>query len=187
MSTAHAQAEPIAFSSLGAQVQGRKSAAASCRCRPPAAALWALTAVRLPVQAHPGLMAASMPWLGGRDFKRLCAWMPHAVVALMLARGWGAGRVTIGRDGLPRLHYRPDKHDRESMMQVTAAGYWPGDQVTECASKQWLAACHAAASGQRLATLRRMQPACTAGVKAFNTGSMTHASVDLTPPEHCSV
>ena len=67
-------------------------------------------------------MAASMPWLGGRDFKRLCAWMPHAAPALVLARDQGAGRVTIGRDGLPRLHYWPNKHDRESMVQVTTAG-----------------------------------------------------------------
>ena len=154
-------------------------------CEAASVGLIAVTAVRVPVQAHSGLMAPSMPWLGSRDFKRLCAWMPHAAVALVLARVRGTGRVTIGRDGLPRLHYWPDKHDRESMMQVTAAGCWPGDQVTECASEQWLAACHAAASGQRLAMLRKMQPACTAGVRAFNTGSMTPASVDLTPPEHC--
>ena len=81
-----------------------------------------MTAVRVPVQAHPGLMVASMPWLGGRDFKRLCAWMPHAAIALVVTRDGGAGRVMIGRDGLPRLHYRPDRHDQESMMQVTAAG-----------------------------------------------------------------
>ena len=87
------------------------------------------------MQAHPGLTAASMPWLDGQDFKRLCAWMPHAASAV-LARDRCAGRVTIGHDGLPRLHYWPDKHDRESLMQVTAAGCWPGDQVTECASEQ---------------------------------------------------
>ena len=67
-------------------------------------------------------MAASMPWLDGQDFKRLCTWMPYVAVTLVLTRDRGSGRVTIGRDGLPRLHYWPDEHDRESMMQVTATG-----------------------------------------------------------------
>ena len=113
-----------------------------------------LTAARLPVQAHPGLMAASMPWLDGQDFKRLCTWMPFVAVTLVLTRDKGSGRVTIGRDGRPRLHYWPNEHDRESMMQVTAAWCWPGDQVTECALKQWLAACHAAAPGSQPAISR---------------------------------
>ena len=106
----------------------------------------ALTAARLPVQAHPGLMAASMPWLDGQDFKRLCTWMPFVAVTLVLTRDRGSGRVTIGRDGLPRLHYWPDEHDRESMMQVTATGCWPGHQATVCAFKHWRAAGHAAVS-----------------------------------------
>ena len=151
----------------------------SSLCGAAAAGLMAVTVVRLPVQAHPGLMVASMPWLGGRDFKRLCAWMPHAAATLVLARDRGSGRVTIGRNGLPRLHYWPSKHDRESMMQVTASGRWPGDQVTGCASKQWLAAYHAAASGKWPATLKRVQPACTTGVKAFDRESMTNATASV--------
>ena len=114
----------------------------------------ALTAARLPVQAHPGLMAASMPWLDGQDFKRLCTWMPYVAVTLVLTRDKGSGRVTIGRDGLPRLHYWPNEHDRESMMQVIATVCWPGDQVTGCLFKQWLAACHAAVSGSQPAILK---------------------------------
>ncbi len=69
-------------------------------------------------QAHPGLIAGSIPWLSGADFKRTCAWMPYVSSALVLTRDRGCGRVTIGRDGLPRLHYWPDAHDRESMMRV---------------------------------------------------------------------
>ncbi|CAK0785523.1 hypothetical protein CVIRNUC_008733 [Coccomyxa viridis] len=72
--------------------------------------------------AHPGLMAASMPWLDGQDFKRLCTWMPYVAVTLVLTRDRGSGRVTIGRDGLPRLHYWPDEHDQESMMQGMELG-----------------------------------------------------------------
>jgi hypothetical protein len=71
------------------------------------------------VQAHPGLMAASMPWLSGVDFKRLCTWFPYVTIVLVLTRDKGCGRVTIGRDGLPRLHYWPDTHDRASMMDVS--------------------------------------------------------------------
>jgi hypothetical protein len=69
-------------------------------------------------QAHPGLIAGSIPWLSGEDFKRTCAWMPYVSSALVLTRDRGSGRVAIGKDGLPRLHYWPDAHDRESMMKV---------------------------------------------------------------------
>lgn len=71
------------------------------------------------LQAHPGLMAASMPWLSGLDFKRLCTWFPYVSIILVLTRDKGSGRVTIGRDGLPRVHYWPDAHDRASMMNVS--------------------------------------------------------------------
>ena len=71
------------------------------------------------LQAHPGLMAASMPWLSGVDYKRLCTWFPYAALLLVLTRDKGSGRVTIGKDGLPRILYWPDKHDRASMMDVS--------------------------------------------------------------------
>ena len=64
-------------------------------------------------------MAASMPWLSGADYKRLCTWFPYATLLLVLTRDKGSGKVTIGRDGLPRIHYWPDKHDRGSMMDVS--------------------------------------------------------------------
>ena len=73
------------------------------------------------LQAHPGLMAASMPWLSGVDYKRLCTWFPYAALLLVLTRDKGSGRVTIGRDGLPRIHYWPGKHDRASMMKVSSS------------------------------------------------------------------
>ena len=71
------------------------------------------------MQAHPGIIAASMPWLSGLDFKRLCSWMPYVSVVLVLTRDKGSGRVTIGADGLPRVHYWPNKQDRNSMMNVS--------------------------------------------------------------------
>lgn len=63
-------------------------------------------------------MAASIPWLSGVDYKRLCAWMPYVSIVLVLTRDRGSGRVTIGKDGLPRLRYWPDAHDRANMMKV---------------------------------------------------------------------
>ena len=72
------------------------------------------------MQAHPGIIAASMPWLNGLDYKRLCSWMPYISVVLVLTRDKGSGRVTLGPDGLPRVHYWPDKHDRQSMMNVSS-------------------------------------------------------------------
>ena len=76
------------------------------------------------MQAHPGLMAASMPWLSGVDYKRLCTWFPYAALLLVLTRDKGSGRVTIGKDGLPRIHYWPDKHDRASMMKVSCSPHF---------------------------------------------------------------
>ena len=73
------------------------------------------------MQAHPGIIAASMPWLSGLDYKRLCSWMPYVSVVLVLTRDKGSGRVTIGADGLPRVHYWPSKQDRQSMMNVSPA------------------------------------------------------------------
>jgi len=72
----------------------------------------------LVMQAHPGIIAASMPWLNGLDYKRLCSWMPYIATVLVLTRDRGEGQVTIGKDGLPRVHYWPDKQDRQSMMNV---------------------------------------------------------------------
>ncbi len=72
------------------------------------------------MQAHPGIIAASMPWLNGLDYKRLCSWMPYVSVVLVLTRDKGSGRVTIGADGLPRVHYWPNKQDRASMMNVSS-------------------------------------------------------------------
>jgi hypothetical protein len=76
--------------------------------------------MRCPKQGHPGLMAASSPWLGGSDYKRVCTWMPYVSTVLVLVRDKGSGRVTLGADGLPRLHYWPDAHDRASMIKVGA-------------------------------------------------------------------
>ena len=76
--------------------------------------------MRPSLQAHPGIIAASIPWLGGHDYKRLCTWFPYMGVILVLTRDRGSGRVTIGRDGLPRMHYWPNKHDQQSMMNVRA-------------------------------------------------------------------
>ena len=74
-----------------------------------------------PKQAHPGLMAASTPWLSGQDYKRLCAWLPYVSTVLVLVRDKGSGRVKLGKDGLPRLHYWPDAHDRASLVKVGPA------------------------------------------------------------------
>jgi hypothetical protein len=64
-----------------------------------------------------------MPWLSGQDYKRLCTWLPYASSVLVLTRDRGSGRITIGRDGLPRVHYWPNAHDRASMMKVSAPTY----------------------------------------------------------------
>ena len=89
------------------------------------------------LQAHPGIIAASIPWLGGHDYKRLCTWFPYMGVILVLTRDKGSGRVTIGRDGLPRMHYWPNKHDQQSMMNGGALS------SALCSRPQWACAAQA--------------------------------------------
>jgi long-chain-alcohol oxidase len=59
----------------------------------------------------PALFGAAAPWTSGAAFKALAARGSDAVAVLVLARDAGAGRVALGRDGAPRLHYRLAPHD----------------------------------------------------------------------------
>ena len=69
-------------------------------------------------QPHPGVAAATATWLTGRDYKRLITWMPYTANMLVLTRDRGSGRVKIGADGLPRIHYWPCAGDRANMLKA---------------------------------------------------------------------
>ncbi|KAK9827599.1 hypothetical protein WJX81_002935 [Elliptochloris bilobata] len=66
---------------------------------------------------HVGVAAATATWLTGRDYKRLMTWMPYTANILVLTRDRGSGRVTIGKDGLPRVTYWPNAFDRANMLK----------------------------------------------------------------------
>ena len=72
-------------------------------------------------QPHVGVAAGTATWIGARDYKRLMTWMPYTANILVLTRDRGSGRVTIGKDGLPRVTYWPNAFDRANMLKARAA------------------------------------------------------------------
>lgn len=68
-----------------------------------------------------GVAAGTATWIGARDYKRLMTWMPYTANILVLTRDRGSGRVTIGKDGLPRVAYWPNAFDRANMLKARAA------------------------------------------------------------------
>lgn len=72
-----------------------------------------------------GVAAGTATWIGARDYKRLMTWMPYTANILVLTRDRGSGRVTIGKDGLPRVTYWPNAFDRANMLKARAAPSLP--------------------------------------------------------------
>ena len=73
------------------------------------------------MQPHVGVAAGTATWIGARDYKRLMTWMPYTANILVLTRDRGSGRVTIGKDGLPRVAYWPNAFDRANMLKARTA------------------------------------------------------------------
>lgn len=63
-------------------------------------------------------MGAAVPWLGGAAWQREGEDLPRSAAVLVLARDAGAGRVTLGADGLPRAEYWPGAADVASLLKV---------------------------------------------------------------------
>jgi choline dehydrogenase-like flavoprotein len=72
--------------------------------------------------AHPGLLAFGSPWLAAREFKDLMTRMAHQALFLVLCRDRGSGRITVDRQGRPRIHYKISSPDDEHLVEgiVTA-------------------------------------------------------------------
>ncbi len=66
---------------------------------------------------HPGLSASSVPWNSAKAHRRLMEHFDYIANIIVLARDYYGGRVTVGRDGYPRLHYRLHPYDARHLMR----------------------------------------------------------------------
>jgi hypothetical protein len=71
--------------------------------------------------AHPGLLAMATPWCGARDHRREMQASARKCTLIVLVRDRTAGRVLVGRDGMPVVDYRPGRHECSLLRQGVAA------------------------------------------------------------------
>lgn len=71
--------------------------------------------------AHPGLWASALPWMSGQDHKELMAQVAQMANIIVLTRDQGSGRVVLGKEGQPVLHYGLNNHDRRHLKRGMAA------------------------------------------------------------------
>lgn len=68
--------------------------------------------------AHPGLFALSIPWVSGRGHKDFMArYYARSSASIVLLRERSSGRVSIDRDGFPRVTYDMESADRDTMVR----------------------------------------------------------------------
>ncbi len=67
--------------------------------------------------AHPGVLAMVTPWISGRMHKRLMQRLEYTANIMIITRDRYSGRITLGPDGYPRIHYQLHPHDARHMMR----------------------------------------------------------------------
>jgi hypothetical protein len=146
---------------------------------------------RARAQPHPGVAAATATWLTGRDYKRLITWMPYTANMLVLTRDRGSGRVKIGADGLPRIHYWPCAGDRANMLKARPRPRGAGRPALplQAAARPFGLRARDRGAGGRL-----LQPVSTGRVRCMRAGQgdeaagcgpcMLRAQLRPPPPPH---
>ncbi|HVF53128.1 MAG TPA: GMC family oxidoreductase [Actinomycetota bacterium] len=75
------------------------------------------------VPGHPGGGSAALPWLGARAHREFMEKYPYVSFCAVLPRDKTAGRVTIAKDGSPRVRYKLQADDERRIADgVIAAG-----------------------------------------------------------------
>ncbi len=69
------------------------------------------------VPGHPGLIALSLPWLGGRAHKDMMLRAANSAATIILVREKGSGTIRIRRDGTPVCEYRLHELDKKHMIE----------------------------------------------------------------------
>lgn len=74
--------------------------------------------------AHPGLFALSIPWVNGRQHKDFMSrYYARSSASIVLLRERSSGRVTVDRDGFPKVTYNLQRKDKDTLtrgMEETA-------------------------------------------------------------------
>jgi choline dehydrogenase-like flavoprotein len=65
---------------------------------------------------HPGIAALVLPWVNGRQHKRLMAKIAHLANIIVITRDRGEGRVSIDKQGQPVVDYALTPSDAAHMM-----------------------------------------------------------------------
>ena len=65
--------------------------------------------------AHPGLSAATFPWVNAREHKTLVSKMPYMANIIALTRDYYGGRVEVDRYGEPVIHYQVHPYDAKHL------------------------------------------------------------------------
>ncbi|MFN2525805.1 MAG: GMC family oxidoreductase N-terminal domain-containing protein [Actinomycetota bacterium] len=75
------------------------------------------------VPIHPGAGAAAMPWLSASDHRARMDKFANLSFVAALPRDSGDGRVSIGKDGSPRIFYKLSADDERRMVEgIISAG-----------------------------------------------------------------
>ncbi|HEX2240314.1 MAG TPA: GMC family oxidoreductase N-terminal domain-containing protein [Actinomycetota bacterium] len=91
------------------------------------------------VPIHPGTGAAALPWLSSADHRARMDKFANISFVGALPRDSGAGRVSIGKDGSPRVFYKLSEDDERRLVEgIIAAG-----QVVEAAGAAEIYSPHA--------------------------------------------
>lgn len=101
--------------------------------------------------AHPGLIAASLPWWSGEEHKREMARVRHLVPIIGIVRDRAAGRVVVNRRGQSIVEYQPRGRDRDALLRA----------IKEAARV------HLAAGAREIATLHNQPVRWTRGTEGL--------------------
>jgi choline dehydrogenase-like flavoprotein len=72
--------------------------------------------------AHPGLIAATLPWRSARDHKQLVQQTPNMANVVIINRDYYGGRITADKTGEPVLHYELHPYDRAHLQRGVLEG-----------------------------------------------------------------
>ena len=67
--------------------------------------------------AHPGLTAATFPWVSATQHRRLVAQMDQMANMIALTRDYYGGRVEVTAAGKPVVHYQLHPHDKQHVQR----------------------------------------------------------------------
>ena len=69
------------------------------------------------VPVHPGAAGAAFPWLSARQHQDVIGNFDKVSIVAVLPRDETGGRITVRRDGMPKIDYTPNANDQRRMVE----------------------------------------------------------------------